>query len=145
MKELCDKFAAYLFHTETHTLEDSTEVVSSSTPDTRFTGVLSYLNQSKTNKGQPTSSKVRNLKSKSVMKINKYLGEPMQADPIKFWLNYGDNDLKNFALKYTGICGTSVASEQVFSGAKYTFGERSTRLTTKHVKEVIFLQKNLQM
>ncbi len=81
------------------------------------------------------------------IQVNSYLDEPIVPfdslkNPIHFWRNRPDCEIKELALKYLIITTTSVPSEHTASAAGNTITNRRTNLTPEHAKELVFLNKN---
>lgn len=112
-------------------------------------GFLKFLtvNDNNATRRLSETSKIPSL-SEAIVHLNTYLAEPLigiQEDPIKYWLDYtGSSELKEIALEYLIVTGTSVPSESTFSGAGYTLNCRRSRLTPEHAHQILFLKENLK-
>lgn len=87
--------------------------------------------------------------SRAIIHLNAYLTEPVifetNFDPIKYWEEHPCVELREIALKYLPIPGTSVASEALFSAAGYTATNRRNRLSPENLEKILFLNKNLKL
>lgn len=82
--------------------------------------------------------------------LNKYLAVPalsLSEKPLHWWKS-NERDfplLARLAKRYLCIPGTSVAAERVFSTAGDVVTAQRSCLSSEHVDQLIFLQKNLQI
>jgi len=91
----------------------------------------------------------RDLTAVIINEVDKYLQEPLiprTADPLKWW-----NENKNiystlFIIMKRRLCvqASSVPSERVFSKGGQIVTEKRSRLTSKRVEQIIFLNCNLK-
>lgn len=65
----------------------------------------------------------------------------LSDNPIKYWHKYkaASPALTEVALKYLTIMGSSVASERVVSTINNVVTDKKSRLTSRHIKEAVFL------
>ena len=80
--------------------------------------------------------------------MRKYLEAPslsLDGDPLDWWRSHESAfpTLAKLAKRYLCIPGTSVAAERVFSTAGDIVTAHRSRLSPKHVDQLIFLHKNL--
>jgi hypothetical protein len=88
-----------------------------------------------------------NAVASATIQINGYLAEPIIAfeklpNPIQYWKNYRDCELRTVALKYLIVPATSVSSERTASSAGNTVTAARSCLTAEHVDELVFINKN---
>lgn len=79
--------------------------------------------------------------------LEKYLAEPIikRVDcPFKWWRDHKClyPELFKLFLKYSNIMVTSVPCEQMFSKSGYIISDRRTRLSTRKVNQIMFLNVN---
>lgn len=80
--------------------------------------------------------------------LKKYLEVPplaLSEDPLKWWrFHEGEFPLlSKLAKRFLCIPGTSVAAERVFSTAGDIVTAQRSTLSSNHVDQLLFLQKNL--
>ncbi|XP_030751768.1 zinc finger BED domain-containing protein 1-like isoform X2 [Sitophilus oryzae] len=83
--------------------------------------------------------------SESIILVRQYLEIPpvnMAADILKYWKTSPYKYLDTLALKYLCIPATSVPSERVFSQAGIIISTKRSRLKSKNVNKMIFVNKN---
>ncbi|XP_050296176.1 E3 SUMO-protein ligase ZBED1 isoform X1 [Anthonomus grandis grandis] len=69
--------------------------------------------------------------------VNKTI--PISDDPIKYWSKEPSSNLKELALKYLSIVGTSVPSERLFSKAGNIISLNRNRLSSEKLQQLLFL------
>jgi len=78
--------------------------------------------------------------------VNSYLDAPTlpfdKVDPISFWNDQPDSELKEIALKYLIIVATSVPSECAASAAGNTITVRRSTMDAAHASQLVFIKKN---
>ncbi|CAB3240133.1 unnamed protein product [Arctia plantaginis] len=91
----------------------------------------------------------QNPTAAGIVEVDKYLNEiflERKRDPLKWWherrLVYPL--LYQFMLKRLNLIATSVPCERIFSKAGYTLNERRTRLTTKKLSQLLFINSNTE-
>jgi len=95
-----------------------------------------------------TSSRLTTQATASAtIQINAYMEEslvPFETlkNPIDYWLNHRDCELKEVALKYMVPCATSVPSERLGSAAGNTSTNRRSCLNATHTNELVVINKN---
>lgn len=83
----------------------------------------------------------------SIVELDKYLAEPYlhrTGDPLVWWENrkHVYPKLHQIMLRRLCIPATSVPCERIFSKAGQVITERRSRLTSKHVAEIMFINAN---
>lgn len=118
--------------------EVDTSEVSGSEPSpskkSKLSNLLSFLNNSSTS--IPLSD--------AIVDVRQYVEKPnipRSEDPILYWTR-NQNQLKEIALKYLSIPGTSTPSERLFSIAGQTVTEKRSRLSADHIDALLFIKQN---
>lgn len=89
-----------------------------------------------------------NPTSAGIIEVDNFLKEPVigrKENPLKWWKNKKEQYPRLYELAIRRLCivGTSVPCERVFSKMGQIINERRTRLTSKRVSQIIFLNGNL--
>lgn len=85
-----------------------------------------------------------NSTADAIADIGQYVEKPSipKTDfPIEYW-NHSDNNLKEIALKYPCIPAISTPAERIFSKAGLIMTDRRSRLSSKHLNELLFINQN---
>lgn len=85
-----------------------------------------------------------NSTADAIVDIRQYVEKPIipKTDfPIEYW-NHSDNNLKEIALTYPCIPATSTPAERIFSKAGLIMTDRRSRLSSKHLYELLFINQN---
>lgn len=87
--------------------------------------------------------------SQAIVEVQRYIDDaPIRRneDPLKWWLQhkYIYPNLATIVRSKCNMVATSVPSERMFSKAGNLINERRTRLTSKKVKELMFLNANIK-
>ncbi|XP_046685712.1 zinc finger BED domain-containing protein 4-like [Homalodisca vitripennis] len=90
-----------------------------------------------------------NPTSMAIQEIQKYMDDSpisRKKDPLEWWKCHKNiyPHLATVFIRSCGIVATSVPCERMFSKAGYFISDRRTRLTTKKVNELMFLNTNLK-
>ncbi|XP_072380666.1 E3 SUMO-protein ligase ZBED1-like [Diabrotica undecimpunctata] len=89
-----------------------------------------------------------NPQAAAIIELDRYLKEPLllrTMDPLKWWNERSNIYPRLFHLVKRRLClvATSVPSERIFSKSGYVITERRNRITSKKVREIMFLNHNL--
>ncbi|KAK0143562.1 Zinc finger BED domain-containing protein 1 [Merluccius polli] len=115
-------------------------------PKRRNTALINLLGKTFTDsRAAPKSASTR-----AEEEMSKYLETPplsLSEDPLIWWRNHETVFplLAKLAKHYLCIPGTSVASERVFSTAGDIVTAQRSMLSSEHVDQLLFLQKNLEV
>lgn len=83
-----------------------------------------------------------NIESGFCLEIKSYINSNVisfKHDPIIYWQSQTNHILKEIALKYLSIIGTSVPSKRLFSKAGLIMTETRNRLQGKRLSKLLFL------
>lgn len=88
-----------------------------------------------------------NPRAEVIVMFNEYLSAPIIEDyninPLDFWKTYDKFPvLRDLAVRLLGIPASSTASERTFSAAGYTVSSRRANLSSAHVEEILFINRN---
>lgn len=102
-------------------------------------------------KSSTRSNLVLNTSTASAtIQVNAYLAEPAikfekLTNPIQYWRNYQECELRTVAFKYLIVPATSVSSERTASSAGNTVSAARSTLTAEHVSQLVFMNKNMYL
>uniref|UniRef100_A0A3Q1BI66 BED-type domain-containing protein n=1 Tax=Amphiprion ocellaris TaxID=80972 RepID=A0A3Q1BI66_AMPOC len=99
---------------------------------------------------QNDAASLKTLADKAQEEVNRYREEthiPLSENPLHWWKVHAGAFplLARQAKRYLCVPGTSVPSERVFSAAGDIVTAKRSCLTSQHVDQLLFLQKNLQV
>lgn len=99
---------------------------------------------------QNDAASLKTLADKAQEEVKRYREEthiPLSDNPLHWWnVHAGAYPLlARQAKRYLCVPGTSVPSERVFSAAGDIVTAKRSCLTSQHVDQLLFLQKNLQV
>ena len=117
-------------------------------PAKKLKGLAAVLKHIEQEDGCPCPSNTLTLPQQLEKEIKSYLDFPAvepDTDPLIWWkVEHGRfPDLAYLAKKYLCICGTSVASERMFSTAGYIASHTRNRLLPQNVNKLVFLARNI--
>lgn len=89
----------------------------------------------------------RTYRSRAIVEVQRYLEEPLlskSGDPLEWWKTnaYMYPYLSQMVKEKFGTVATSVPCERIFSAAGQIISDRRNRLSSKRVKEILFLNRN---
>jgi len=98
----------------------------------------------------PSCARSNQAAASATIQINAHLDKPIVpfnslTNPLQFWQNEPNRELKELAFKYLIITATSVPSERTASAAGNTLSDHRTKITPEHANELVFLNKNLYL
>uniref|UniRef100_A0AAR5PTC4 BED-type domain-containing protein n=1 Tax=Dendroctonus ponderosae TaxID=77166 RepID=A0AAR5PTC4_DENPD len=94
------------------------------------------------------ASSVEEPNSMSAIMVKQYFETkllPRKDDPLMYWKDHERffPELANLAKKYLSIPATSIPAERLFSKSGYMLNERRSRLPSKNLNEILFLNANM--